>query len=73
MLISGALHDSRGALFPALKSIGLSDEETPSAHMLRAFILSTDDSVLSYLHQRAYKELGQETYADYCRRLSEDW
>ena len=28
MLISGALHNSRGALFPALKSIGLSDEET---------------------------------------------
>jgi len=28
MLISGALHDSRGALFPALKAIGLSDEET---------------------------------------------
>ena len=27
MLISGALHDSRGALFPALKSIGLQDEE----------------------------------------------
>ncbi len=26
MLISGALHDSRGALFPALKSIGLKDE-----------------------------------------------
>ena len=27
MLISGALHDSRGAMFPALKSIGLTDEE----------------------------------------------
>jgi hypothetical protein len=27
MLISGALHDNRGALFPALKSIGLTDEE----------------------------------------------
>jgi hypothetical protein len=27
MLISGALHDSRGALFPALKSIGLTDKE----------------------------------------------
>ena len=27
MLISGALHNSRGALFPALKSIGLTDEE----------------------------------------------
>ena len=26
MLVSGALHDSRGALFPALKSIGLQDE-----------------------------------------------
>jgi hypothetical protein len=31
MLISGALHNSRGALFPALKSIGLSDEETRRA------------------------------------------
>jgi hypothetical protein len=28
MLISGALHNSRGGLFPALKAIGLSDEET---------------------------------------------
>ena len=28
MLISGALHNSRGAIFPALKAIGLSDEET---------------------------------------------
>lgn len=27
MLVSGALHDSRGALFPALKAIGLQDEE----------------------------------------------
>jgi len=26
MLVSGALHDSRGALFPALKAIGLQDE-----------------------------------------------
>jgi hypothetical protein len=31
MLISGALHDSRGAIFPALKAIGLSDEETRRA------------------------------------------
>lgn len=31
MLISGALHNSRGALFPALKSIGLSAEETRRA------------------------------------------
>jgi hypothetical protein len=31
MLISGALHDSRGALFPALKSIGLQDEEVRRA------------------------------------------
>ena len=31
MLISGALHDSRGALFPALKSIGLTDEEVRRA------------------------------------------
>jgi hypothetical protein len=31
MLISGALHNSRGAMFPALKSIGLSDEETRRA------------------------------------------
>ena len=31
MLISGALHNSRRALFPALKSIGLSDEETRRA------------------------------------------
>jgi hypothetical protein len=31
MLISGTLHNSRGALFPALKSIGLSDEETRRA------------------------------------------
>ena len=31
MLISGALHHSRGVLFPALKSIGLSDEETRRA------------------------------------------
>ena len=31
MLISGALHDSRGAIFPALKSIGLSDEEVRRA------------------------------------------
>jgi hypothetical protein len=31
MLISGALHDSRGALFPALKSIGLKDEEVRRA------------------------------------------
>ena len=29
--MSGALHHSRGALFPALKSIGLSDEETRRA------------------------------------------
>jgi hypothetical protein len=27
MLISGSLHNSRGAMFPALKSIGLTDEE----------------------------------------------
>ncbi len=31
MLISGALHDSRGAMFPALKSIGLQDEEVRRA------------------------------------------
>jgi hypothetical protein len=31
MLVSGALHDSRGALFPALKSIGLQDEEVRRA------------------------------------------
>ena len=31
MLISGVLHNSRGALFPALKSIGLSDAETRRA------------------------------------------
>ena len=31
MLVSGALHDSRGALFPALKSIGLKDEEVRRA------------------------------------------
>jgi hypothetical protein len=31
MLISGALHDSRGAIFPALKSIGLSDQEVRRA------------------------------------------
>ena len=31
MLISGALHDSCGALFPALKSIGLSDQEVRRA------------------------------------------
>jgi len=31
MLVSGALHDSRGAMFPALKSIGLKDEEVRRA------------------------------------------
>jgi hypothetical protein len=31
MLISGALHNSRGAMFPALKSIGLSDAEARRA------------------------------------------
>lgn len=31
MLISGALHDSRGAMFPALKAIGLKDEEVRRA------------------------------------------
>lgn len=31
MLVSGALHDSRGAIFPALKSIDLTDEETRRA------------------------------------------
>jgi len=31
MLVSGALHNSRGALFPALKSIGLKDEEVRRA------------------------------------------
>jgi len=31
MLLSGALHNSRGALFPALKAIGLSDAETRRA------------------------------------------
>jgi hypothetical protein len=31
MLVSGALHDSRGAMFPALKSIGLEDEEARRA------------------------------------------
>jgi len=31
MLVSGALHDSRGALFPALKSIGLQDDEVRRA------------------------------------------
>lgn len=31
MLVSGALHNSRGALFPALKSIGLQDEEVRRA------------------------------------------
>jgi len=31
MLISGALHDSRGAMFPALKAIGLQDEEVRRA------------------------------------------
>jgi hypothetical protein len=31
MLVSGALHASRGALFPALKSIGLQDEEVRRA------------------------------------------
>jgi len=28
MLIGSALHDSRGAMFPALKSVDLTDEET---------------------------------------------
>jgi hypothetical protein len=31
MLISGALHNGRGAMFPALKSIGLADEEVRRA------------------------------------------
>jgi hypothetical protein len=31
MLVSGALHDNRGAMFPALKSFGLSDEEVRRA------------------------------------------
>ncbi len=31
MLVSGALHDSRGAIFPALKKAGLSDAETRRA------------------------------------------
>jgi hypothetical protein len=31
MLISGALHNSRGAMFPALKSIGLTDKEVRRA------------------------------------------
>ena len=31
MLISGALHNSRGAMFPALKSIGLTDQEVRRA------------------------------------------
>lgn len=31
MLVSGALHNSRGAIFPALKSIGLQDEEVRRA------------------------------------------
>ena len=31
MLVSGALHDSRGALFPALQAIGLQDEEVRRA------------------------------------------
>lgn len=31
MLVSGALHDSRGALFPALQSTGLKDEEVRRA------------------------------------------
>jgi hypothetical protein len=31
MLLSGALHDSRGAMFPALKSIGLRDEDVRRA------------------------------------------
>jgi len=31
MLVSGALHDSRGAIFPALKSTGLEDEEVRRA------------------------------------------
>jgi hypothetical protein len=31
MLVGGALHDSRGALFPALKAIGLQDEEVRRA------------------------------------------
>lgn len=31
MLVSGALHGSRGAMFPALKAIGLSDEEVRRA------------------------------------------
>ena len=31
MLVSGALHNSRGALFPALKSIGWMDEEVRRA------------------------------------------
>ena len=31
MLVSGALHDSRGAMFPALQSLGLQDEEVRRA------------------------------------------
>ena len=31
MLVSGALHDSRGAMFPALQSIGLQDDEVRRA------------------------------------------
>jgi hypothetical protein len=31
MLVSGALHDSRGAMFPALHSLGLQDEEVRRA------------------------------------------
>jgi hypothetical protein len=31
MLVSGALHDRRGAMFPALKAIGLKDEEVRRA------------------------------------------
>jgi len=50
MLISGALHDSRGALFPALKSIGLKDKEVRRAWAaMRCGAWQTEREVVAWL------------------------
>jgi hypothetical protein len=47
MLLSGRLHDSRGALFPALQSMGLEEAEVRRS-LGRLSIWPVDDSVSAF-------------------------
>jgi hypothetical protein len=67
MLVSGALHDSRGALFPALQAIGLSDAEVRRAWAaLRYGAWSIEDMLpVWYAYVTGQEHWQPQQYAGY--------